>query len=340
MLSSATGKVLWEWDDLFEEHKYFDIINQYQHNQYLAFQEGNRFYTLDLSNGTTIQKERRDYHALNMAGMGNTYFAAGNFLLNNENNQIGNIYTGTVDQLDDALLISPSYSLEYVDGNNITGFIGSAVPFMDASGDVMITYDYADAQLGWLGNTYTGLYNYTQRKHVYDKEPLALQVNAYASGPAVVHEGKAYYAPAKSIVCIDVYTGKQLWKRNFPEGFAFSGYIIADGILLANCEDTYLYALDPETGKELWKEKSSGTSSKMSHMNGVVYFTGGGDGLLHAIDIETGKHLWRLRSPDLEVNSGAWFKRRVSVLPPENEGKKGKVIVSSYLSAFCYEAAR
>ena len=65
MLSSATGKVLWEWDDLFEEHKYFNIVKQYQHNQYLAFQEGNRFYTLDLSNGTTIQKERRDYHALN-----------------------------------------------------------------------------------------------------------------------------------------------------------------------------------------------------------------------------------------------------------------------------------
>lgn len=340
MLSPATGEVLWEWSDLFEDYQHFNIVSQYQHNQYLAFQESDRFYTLDLGSGTTVQKERRDYRALNMTGIGNTYFTTGNFLLNNNNNQVGNVYTGTVDQPNDALLISPSYSLEYVDGNNIIGFIGSAVPFVDASGDILITYDYADAQPGWLGNMYTGLYNYTQQEHVYDKEPLALQVNTYASNPAVIYGGKAYYSSAKSVICIDVYTGKQRWKRDFPNAFIFSGYIIADGTLLANSEDTYLYALDPDTGQQLWKEKSSGTSSKMSHLNGVVYFTGGGDGLLHAVDIATGKHLWRIHSPDLEVNSGAWFKPRVSVLPPEKEGEKGKVIVGSYLSAFCYEAAR
>lgn len=340
MLSSATGKILWQWDDLFEKDRRFDVVKQYQYGQYLAFQEGSSFYEIDLSNGTTVLKESRGYEALSMSGIESVYFVAGNFVLNEENNYVGNVYTGTFKQPSDALLILPAYSLEYVDGNNTTGGIGSAVPFTDASGDVLITYDYADAQPGWLGNNYTGLYNYTQQKSVYEKESLALNVNAYASGPAVIYEGKAYYAPAKSIVCIDVYTGKQLWKKDFPQGFAFSGYIMADGKLLANCEDTYLYALDPETGRELWKEKSSGTSSKMAHLNGVVYFTGGGDGLLHAVDIETGKHLWRLHSPDLEVNSGAWFKRRVSVLPPENEGEKGKVIVSSYLSAFCYEAAR
>jgi outer membrane protein assembly factor BamB len=75
-------------------------------------------------------------------------------------------------------------------------------------------------------------------------------------------------------------------------------------------------------------------------MNGVVYFTGGGDGLLHAVEIETGKHLWRLQSPDLKHNRGAWFKEVVRTIPADAEGEKGKVIVSSYLSAFCYEAAR
>ncbi len=340
MLSSTTGEIIWQWNDLFEVDSRFDVVKQYQSDQYLAFQEGTRFYVMDLSNGTTVYKEERRYHALNMSGIEDNYFTSGNFLFNENGHHVGNVYAGKINQSHDELLISPSYSLEYVDGNNTTGAIGSAVPFKDASGDILITYDYADAQPNWLGNNYVGLYNFTKQELVYDKMPLALNVNVYASGPAVVYEEKAYYAPAKSIICIDVMTGKQVWKKNFPEGFAFSGYIIADGKLLANCEDTYLYALDPETGRELWKEKSSGTSSKMSHLNGVVYFTGGGDGLLHAVDIETGKHLWRLRSPDLEVNSGAWFKRRVSVLPPENEGEKGKVIVSSYLSAFCYEAAR
>ena len=340
MLSSENGKILWEWDDLFEQDADFDILVQHRYDKYFSFQHGSRAYTLDLENGTTVQKEEQEYVALNMAGIDETYFTAGNFLLNEQGSYVGNVYEGTVGTPNDKLLIAPNYSLEYVDGNNITGWISSAVPFRDSNGDILITYDYADAQPGWLGNTYVGLYNYTKQKSVYDKEPLALQVDAYASGPAALYEDKAYYAPAKSIVCIDVYTGKRLWKRDFPEGFAFSGYMIADDKLLANCEDTYLYALDPDTGGQLWRTKSSGTSSKMAYLNGVVYFTGGGDGLLHAVDTETGKHLWRIRSPDLERNSGAWFMRRVSVVPPAKDGEKGKVITSSYLSAFCYEAAR
>ena len=67
---------------------------------------------------------------------------------------------------------------------------------------------------------------------------------------------------------------------------------------------------------------------------------GGGDGLLHAVEVATGKHLWRLQSPDQKGNRGAFFKRDVRVVPAEGEGEKGKVLVSSYLSAFCYEAAR
>ncbi len=78
----------------------------------------------------------------------------------------------------------------------------------------------------------------------------------------------------------------------------------------------------------------------MSYLDGIVYFVGGGDGLLHAVEVETGRHVWRLHSPDLEENNGAWFKGDIRVLSSFGEGTKGKVIVSSYLSAFCYEAAR
>ncbi len=57
MLSSATGEVLWEWNDLFDKNKYFNVVRQYQHKQYLAFKQGTRFYTLDLSSGATLRKE-------------------------------------------------------------------------------------------------------------------------------------------------------------------------------------------------------------------------------------------------------------------------------------------
>ncbi len=47
MLSSRSGKILWEWDDLFEEDRNFDVSRRYQYNQYFAFQRGNRAYTIE-----------------------------------------------------------------------------------------------------------------------------------------------------------------------------------------------------------------------------------------------------------------------------------------------------
>lgn len=340
MLSVNTGKVLWHWNDLYELDNPFDIYRLYQYNEHMAFQQGKSFYRINLSDGSTLQKERREYQASSMTGIGSLYFVAGDYVLNTENYYEGKIYVGDITTSEDQLLYSPSYSRQHVDGNNTIGVLGSTVPFKDDSGNILLTYNYTDPQPEWKGSTYAGLYNYSKKSSIYDKKTLTSNIPFYGSGPAVIYEDKAYYSPGKSIICIDVYTGEQLWKRDFPEGFTFSRYIIAEDKLLANCEDTYLYALDPDTGQQLWKEKSSGTSSPMSYLNGIVYFVGGGDGLLHAVEVETGKHLWRISSPDLKANSGAWFKTEVIAISPENEGKKGKVLTSSYLSAFCYEAAR
>ena len=342
MLSATTGKVLWSWDDLFEIDKdSFDPTRVYQYENHLAIQYGPRFYLIDLTDGITLQKEKREYQDASLEGIKDLYIAAGSYVLNEKGEYEGRVYGGDITSAKNELLFTPNYRRELTDVNNSIGIINSAVPFVDEkSGDILITYNYSDPEPNHHGSTYAGLYNYSKKKMVYDGKPLTINVPFYGSGSAVIYQGKAYYSPAKSLICIDVYTGEQLWKRDFSEGFTFSRYIIAEGKVLANNEDTYLYALDPETGQQLWKEKSSGTSSPMAYLNGVVYFVGGGDGLLHAVDIETGKHLWKLRSPDLEDNSGAWFKRYVSVLSAEKEGEKGKVLVSSYLSAFCYEAAR
>jgi hypothetical protein len=339
MLSSR-GEVLWEWHDLYDKDKDFDFSRMYQHGQYLVFQQGERFYTIDLSSGITMQKTLRSHHIAGMTGIENTYFSAGNTALDAPQPYKGSIYYGTVGHPDEKLLITPNYSYEYVDGNGVTGFISGITACKSGNGDLLIAYGFADALPNWEANIYAGLYNFTRKKHVFDKVPLVKNVVSYATSPPILYEQKLYYSADRSLICLDLLTGQKLWKKDFPEGFTFSGYIIVEDKIIANNEDTYLYALDPDTGRQLWRTKSSGTSSKMAYLNGVVYFVGGGDGLLHAVDTETGQHLWRIRSPDLEHNSGAWFMRRVSVVPPAKDGEKGKVITSSYLSAFCYEAAR
>ena len=341
MLSIANGKIRWHFDDFFDfQQRFFDIRHLHQYNNHLVFQEGREFYHLDLSNGSTVKKERRDYQSTRMGGLENEYFLATGFLINEQSTYDGAVFVGDILSQSSRLLVRPEFSGEYLSLNNAIGIMGSVIPHKNASGDILLAYDYSEPIPEHQANTYIGLYNYSKGEHIYRRQPLALNVGSYASGNPIIYEDRLYRVPDKSLVCVDLYTGEKQWTVNFDQGFTFSGFIIAEDKVLANNEDTYLYALDPRTGRQLWRVKSSGTSSPMSYLNGVVYFVGGGDGLLHAVEVATGKHLWRLQSPDQKDNRGAFFKSDVRVVPGAQEGEKGKVLVSSYLSAFCYEAAR
>ena len=161
-------------------------------------------------------------------------------------------------------------------------------------------------------------------KSFASERSVSKNLNALAGSELVVNRNNVYITAGDQIVCHSLYTGEQLWQRKFDNVFFISNFIVVGDKIIANNEDTYLYALESQTGNQIWEEKSSGTSSPMAYLNGVVYFVGGGDGLLHAVEAETGKHLWRLRSPDLEVNRGAWFKREITVLPPRMKEKGAK----------------
>jgi hypothetical protein len=55
--------------------------------------------------------------------------------------------------------------------------------------------------------------------------------------------------------------------------------------------------------------------------------------------VAAGKILWQFSSPDEKINRNAFWQEGVRVVAGSSE-QKGKIIVSSYLNAFCYEAAR
>ena len=69
---------------------------------------------------------------------------------------------------------------------------------------------------------------------------------------------------------------------------------IADGVVYVPSMDTYLYAIDQETGKEKWKYKSRmPIASSPAVANGLLYFVSS-TGALGAIDTATGKIKWVL----------------------------------------------
>ena len=115
-------------------------------------------------------------------------------------------------------------------------------------------------------------------------------------------------------------------------------YCIEEDKIIANNEDEYTYCLNPDTGSILWKTATSGTSGRMSYLNGIVYFVGGATGKLHAIDVSTGKHVWKLDVHKLGEPDNANFKTNAIYVFPKEGNNPAKVIALSHLNAYCFEA--
>jgi outer membrane protein assembly factor BamB len=340
MISSEDGEELWEWNDFYPlERQGAFISNTFQVDNILYFGMSERFYGLDLSNGQTTQKlTLPGFYIRSISGFDNTLLVSGYEENTSSGQRIPVVYRMNDETGELEKLFNVPQTYESTDRFNITGLIGSPERIISETGDDILCYAYSIRKINETGDILFGAYNYTADTMLYTEKEILLDANFYANGPDLVSGTKIFFSPATSLICYEGQNGEKLWSTGFPDGFTFSGYIATQGKILANCEDTYLYALDEATGHELWKEKSSGTSSKMIAHNGVVYFVGGGDGLLHAFDIETGRHLWKIKSPHLELNSGAWFMSKVNVVPAENSTEKATVVVSSYIGAFGYEA--
>ncbi|NJN28125.1 MAG: hypothetical protein HC819_20215 [Cyclobacteriaceae bacterium] len=199
-LNQTSGEIIWKWNDLIDPDIWFDISSDYRQNQWYVFQSGYRFGIINLNDGTTFRKTRHEYRARTITGIGDTYFTAGNFHVNLNSNYVGNVYIGKVSNEEEEILLTPKYSLEYVHGNNISGFIGSATPFIDeGSKDTLLIYDFADALPDWKANLYVALYNYTKKEHINEKVLLLSNTDQFTSGGSLIYEGKAYFFQPKAL---------------------------------------------------------------------------------------------------------------------------------------------
>ncbi len=109
------------------------------------------------------------------------------------------------------------------------------------------------------------------------------------------------------LYAIDSQTGREMWKFE-TGGPVVSSPTIANGIVYfgSGCsvficiglsdsdKDRHLYALDSQTGRELWKFETGG-GVKAAILNNVVYF-GSGDKNFYALDSQTGQEHWRFET--------------------------------------------
>jgi len=338
MVNSNSGDILWKWDDRYDMiNEDVSIFYYYQFSNLLTYQNGGRSYCINLDDGSTFWKFRRDssFDVRIFTDKDGYYFNNTSDIINDKGYNEAPMFRFDINTGKYTEFLRANYSGEYIAPNNLVGAITNInkVP----GNDSLYSIVYAEPLPNWNVNSFLGLYNQYSKKWIYERKLMAPPTqNTSVQTPPQIYNGKLYANCGYRIVCHDVGSGEQLWTRDFGADFMFSGFIIADNKIIGSCENEMLYCLNPEDGNIIWSTKGSGTSSRLAFLNGVVYFVGGGDGKLHAVDVSTGKTVWLLDAKNIDGTIFASYNP-VFVFPAEGN-KPARVIALTLGNACCFEA--
>ena len=338
LLDSDNGNILWKWSDLFQpDTEQIDIYYYYQQGNLLTYQKGKRSYCINMDTGATQWKFRRDmFFDVRIQKENDNYISYAPIInIDGNSEQVafkGNINTGEISSF-----LSANISSSYISPIGVGGIVYlNQLP--DQEDLLLITY--AEPLPDWKVNSFFGLYNRQTDTWIWDRKLISPPtVNSSVFTPPQFCDNKIVANVGKKLVCHDIATGEQLWSRSFAQDFMFSGFVIAEGKIVANCEDGYTYGIDPATGTILWQTRSAGTSGRMSYLNGVVYFVGGSTGKLHAIDVASGRMLWAIDATNLGEGDDDFRENGVYILPASSE-HSARVVALTYKNAYCFDAER
>ncbi len=95
------------------------------------------------------------------------------------------------------------------------------------------------------------------------------------------------------VVALANQDGRPIWNDPFEAGHSIWGHPIEDdGVIFVPSLDKNVYALDAETGEEIWQSNVGGSVSDKLVMNGDLIYVGSFDKQVHALDKATGASRW------------------------------------------------
>ena len=136
-----------------------------------------------------------------------------------------------------------------------------------------------------------------------------------------ISDGVAYFASRDNhLYAVDAQSGVERWRfkahgrpqeqRGGYEGSGLYSPAVSDGVVYVGSNNTYLYAIDVQSGQEKWKFKTAGgwplvALGAQAISGGVVYVANCDDGCLHAVDIQSGQERWQFKTRDHVESSPA-----------------------------------
>ncbi len=170
--------------------------------------------------------------------------------------------------------------------------------------------------------------------------PGTSNFGSYASTP-VITKGVIYSQDlASNVQALDLESGEVLWTASFEQpSYGPNGIAVAKGLVLG-ATPTEAFALDEESGEQVWSVKLTrneheGINMAPGYSEGMVFvstvpvnaeesYEGGGVGVLWALDAKTGKKRWHFDTvptslwgnPQVNAGGGVWY-------PPAFDGRGG-----------------
>jgi len=291
-----TGNLIWTWKEYFSAANSNVGVDAVKFANYIFFTNEKETYSVNLETGKTnwsgITLNSRDF-------------------LSAQNNYVYNIRIENLPTfLENSHLLRTkvdklSWDTVYTEKpiDRFVPRIENPSVWINSEGDEIAIFQtrYYDFTHG-VGRIDVVAYNITQKKEYFRFTDIDPNKLGSVNFPYIVGN-KAFIPLGFTALCIDLPNKKILWAKNFGDGeslLRFQPFIMANNKLYIKPDGFTMYAVNPDTGVELWKDTDSGAGGKgeMIYYNGVIYFTCSGNGKLYAIEEATGKKLWAEPSPN------------------------------------------
>jgi outer membrane protein assembly factor BamB len=333
-IDKESGQLLWEWSDLFwENYEQFDhLSSKVIYNDILAFTIGSRNYALSINSGTTLWKNQTATSLSNLRGKNNLIYRAS--ILDPPE------ISSYCEKIMEADIQSGNWSVIFEVNGGDSLRQGLTIPtfYEDFNGDELmlmansIVNRQQNEAKGYV-TPYLINYNKTKNQLNYtvqlDEPGLYSRVDWFP----IVDNGRVFLLVESLMACHDIKTGNRIWAKRFKSDFLFSGAILDNGKIYANCEGLYpsLYCINAETGAIIWEKPSAGTCSPLQYHKGVLYFVGGSTGLLHIVNASNGKEIHNIKAPSQFKDHDDFFSRKCTV-----DKETDRLYVTSQTTAYCY----
>lgn len=316
-----TGQEIWSWSDLFNQHE-AKTEDVHIFENIMVWRARGRVYAINLLTGQTVWKQNivtnAGFNTDGVAGMGNRFLIHGwDPIYFSGFTRTGNITTGPV--------LTP---------NARTLHAATAV-FLNTQPNFLPQAEINDTLAVLPYQTPTGetagfitLWNLTKNQEIYTKTIPGDTSGVFSRAP-LIHNGRILFPAGAFVLCFDLKTGNEIWRRPFSSVLYPSGLTIVGNKIFCNNNNGSSYALDLETGRILWQTRTRGGCSTPFHLNGVVYFTSVANGKLYGLDAENGKILMEIDDP----RGGIGFQDVVT-------GVGDKIFAATYTTLYCFKAAR